>query len=197
MWRYDGDHMCCGKTFGVGETVTLPLCLSHTGEVTATTEADRVDVKPDGSVVIVGAVAGKVKGSFPEWDGTLIESLGLRFAFWGDVPAPRVRCQGTMFEAHHHTPFGETTGEIAGISWHKAITRRVGDRSFAVVGYEPGIELPGTEDRPGGEPEADDLDEVSGGATPGAFYAAAPAVDADELDDSWAFEFRFRVSARD
>jgi hypothetical protein len=164
--------------------------------VTTSDETDRAEVLADGSVVIFGSVTGAVKGSLPEWSGTEITSGNLRFAIWGQAPGPRVRCAGEITESHHHEPTAFTTGEIAGILWRPAIRRRTGLWSFEIAGYEPGIELRSTGDRPGREAVFLTADHEPSGTsdTWPTCHAMPKPEDLPESEDRfWAFEFTLRV----
>jgi hypothetical protein len=137
------DHMCCGETRHVGETVRISLAFSRAGQVEITSRPDEINVLDEGKISIVGTADGMTGSDGPFGHGTLIASGDVQFAIHGDAPGPRVQCVGELYEARHGEPSGTTTGQLVAIHW----------RPGEALRYEPGIELQATDDWLEHEPE--------------------------------------------
>jgi hypothetical protein len=157
VWLSGDDHMCCGEARRAGQLVQISLAFSRAGRVQATTQPEHIAVLADGTVSIVGPADGATGGDGPFGWGTLVQSGAVQFAIPGDAPGPAVRCEGKLYEARHGEPSGTTTGQLIAIRW----------RPRQALTNGPGIELQGTDDRPGRVAEG---------------------------PDNWAFELTIRVN---
>jgi hypothetical protein len=152
VWIESWVCECCGVLRRVGESVDLAL--TFVGEVTGSTDPDRIDVLPDGKVRLVGSVTGRVDDAHADKAGTLVQSGNVQIAVRGDAPAARVCCTGQLWEIRHGYAAGMTQGRLSDIRWRPAVLREVGERSFVIDGYGKPAELSCTDDWPRDGPDS-------------------------------------------
>ena len=180
-WVYE----CCGEVLRVGDHVELHLTLY--GQVVPTDDDEGVEVLSDGRAQFVAnpvRLVGEEDGYHKE--GTRLVAGPVQFGVIGEV-ASKVRCTGELHETRHGDPDGVTAGTVLSLRRCDATYQKRGERVWAVVGYEPGEDVPATSERRPPEPVR--LPAGSSGSR--GWVARAPLVPDYEGDDAppdgWAY----------
>lgn len=144
FWTVDWEHECCGPDRRVGDIVTVNLVFE--GEVERTAEADRVESRYSGDMVLVSE-AHDARESQP---GSVVRLGDLAFGVAGKDRDGRIRCTGQLWEDRHGGvgPWAETTGRVTGIRWRPARYELTAEGSRARVGYDEGRVIYNTVKRP-------------------------------------------------